>query len=95
MLLTRFLLGSAAVALIGVAIPSAARAQGSWKTACNDGTITNATGASACDGHGGIHKVHSTILHRSPAHTTKPSVPVRVAQAGTPAPAPAPRADPH
>ena len=89
MSLARFLLGSAALALISVAVPSPARAQGSWKTACNDGTHTNVTGANACDGHGGIHKVNSTILHRAPSHTTKPSVPARVTQAGTPAPAPA------
>jgi hypothetical protein len=88
MSLSRFLLGSAAVALIGVAVPSVARAQGSWKSACNDGTTTNATGANACDGHGGIHKVNSTILHRAPSHTTKPSVPARVTQAGTPTTAP-------
>jgi hypothetical protein len=89
MFLSRFLLGSAAVALIGAAAPSVAGAQGSWKTACNDGSTTNATGANACDGHGGIHKVNSTILHRAPSHTAHPSVPSRVTQAGTPAPAPA------
>jgi hypothetical protein len=87
MSLSRFLLGCAAVALIGAAAPSVAGAQSSWKTACNDGTNTNATGANACDGHGGIHKVNSTILHHSPSRTTKPSVPARVTQAGTPAPA--------
>jgi hypothetical protein len=89
MSLSRFLLGSAVVALIGATAPSAAGAQGSWKTACNDGSTTNATGANACDGHGGIHKVNSTILHRAPARTAHPSVPARVTQAGTPAPAPA------
>jgi hypothetical protein len=83
---SRFLLSSAAVALVAVAIPSAARAQGSLKTACNDGTTTNATGASACDGHGGIHRVNSAILHRAPARTTNSSAPSRVTQAGTPAP---------
>ena len=70
----------AAIALV-VALPAAAHAQGTYKTVCNDGKTVNATGSNACDMHGGIHKVNTTILHRAP----KKSEPARVAQAGTPA----------
>src|SRR5947209_12895622 len=82
MSLTRIIAGAAAVAFIAGAIPAAAHAQGAWKTACKDGTTTSATGANACDGHGGIHHVNSTIQHRRPSSSTK-SAPGRVAQAGT------------
>jgi hypothetical protein len=73
----------AAVALV-VALPVTAHAQGTYKTACNDGTTVNATGSNACDMHGGIHKVRTTILHRAPS-AKKQSDAARVAQAGTPA----------
>ena len=86
MSLSRFLLRSAAAALIGVGIPAAAHAQG-WKTACKDGTTTTATGANACDAHGGINKARTAVTHRTPSHSTKASEPARVSQAGTPAPA--------
>ena len=85
MSVSRFITRTAAAALIAAVIPAAAHAQA--KTACNDGTTTTATGANACDGHGGIHRVNTTILHKAPARTAKkPSEPARVAQAGTPAP---------
>jgi len=86
MSVSRFISRTAAAALIAAAIPAAAHAQ-SGKMACNDGTTTSATGANACDGHGGIHHVNSTILHKAPSRTAKkiPTEPARVAQAGTPA----------
>jgi hypothetical protein len=90
MSLTRIIVGAAAVAFIAGAIPAAAHAQGAWKTACKDGTTTSATGANACDGHGGIHHLNSAIEHHRPSSSTK-SAPERVTQAGTPAPA----AKPH
>ena len=82
---SRFIIRTAAAALIAAVIPAVAHAQ-SGKTACNDGTTTAATGANACDGHGGIHRVNSTILHRAPSRTAKktPTEPARVSQAGTP-----------
>lgn len=84
MSLSRFILGTAAAAFIGVAMPAAAHAQA--KTACNDGTTTTATGAKACEGHGGVHSVHTVIARRAPSRTTKPAESPRVTQAGTPAP---------
>ena len=85
MSVSRFLSRTAAAALLAAVIPAVAHAQ-SGKTACNDGTTTTATGANACDGHGGIHRVNSTILHKAPSHTAKrPTDPARVSQAGTPA----------
>ena len=86
MSVSRFISCTAAAALIAAVIPAVAHAQ-SGKTACNDGSTTPATGANACDGHGGIHRVNSTILHRAPSRTTKktPTEPARVSQAGTPA----------
>ena len=84
MSVSRFISCAAAAALIAAVIPVVAHAQ-SGKTACNDGTTTTATGASACDGHGGIHRVNSTILHKAPSRTAKrPTEPARVSQAGTP-----------
>jgi len=74
----------AAIALV-VALPAAARAQGTYKTICNDGKTVNASGQNACDMHGGIHKVRTTVLHRSPS-AKRQGEPARVAQAGTPAP---------
>ena len=71
----------AAIALV-VALPAAARAQATYKTVCNDGQTVNATGSNACDMHGGIHKVHTTIAHRAPS--AKKQEPARVAQAGKP-----------
>ena len=83
MSLSRFISRTAAAALIAAVIPAVAHAQ-SGKTACNDGTTTVATGANACDGHGGIHRVNSTILHRAPARSAKkPTEPARVSPAGT------------
>ena len=82
MSLSRFILGAAAAAFIGIAIPAAAHAQA--KTACKDGTTTTATGAKACEGHGGIHGVHTTINNRAPSRSTKPTEVPRVAQAGVP-----------
>jgi hypothetical protein len=85
MSVSRFISRAAAAALIAAMIPAVAYAQ-SGKTACNDGTTTTATGANACDGHGGIHRVHTTILHKAPSRTAKqPTEPARVSQAGTPA----------
>jgi hypothetical protein len=84
MSLSRFISRTAAAALIVAAIPAAARAQAAAKTACNDGSATTATGANACDGHGGIHRVHTVIARRAPARTTA-TEPARVSQAGTPA----------
>ena len=85
MSVSRFISRTAAAALIAAGIPAVAHAQA--KTACNDGTTTTATGANACDGHGGIHRVNTTILRKAPSRTVKkPTEPARVAQAGTPAP---------
>jgi len=85
MSVSRFISRTAAAALIAAVIPAVAYAQ-SGKTACNDGTTTAATGANACDGHGGIHRVHTTILNKAPSRTAKtPTEPARVSQAGTPA----------
>ena len=82
MSLSRLIVGAAAAAFISAAIPFAAQAQsGGWKTSCNDGSTTMATGANACDGHGGIHKVHTVIQHRAPKATQ-----AGVTQAGTPKP---------
>lgn len=81
MSLSRFLVGAAAAAFISAAIPLAAQAQSGWKTSCNDGTTTMATGANACDGHGGIHRVHTVIQRKTPTRTAG------VTQAGTPKPA--------
>jgi hypothetical protein len=89
MSVSRFISRTAAAALIAAMIPAVAHAQ-SGKTACNDGSTTSATGANACDGHGGIHRVNSTILHKAPSRTAKspaaktPTEPARVSQAGTP-----------
>lgn len=83
MSLSRFILGAAAAAFVAATIPAAAHAQSGWKTSCNDGSTTTRTGANACDGHGGIHKVKTTIQHRTPSRSGS------VSQAGTPAPAPA------
>ena len=86
MSLSRYISRTAAAALIAAVIPAIAHAQSGWKTACNDGTNTTATGANACDGHGGIHRVKTTILHKAPSRTAKtPSEPAIVTQAGTPA----------
>jgi len=83
MSVSRFISRTAAAALIAAVIPAVAHAQA--KTACNDGTTTTATGANACDGHGGIHRVNTTILHKAPSRTAKkPTEAARVAQAGTP-----------
>lgn len=86
---------AAAAAIFFVVLPGTARAQTSGKTACNDGTTTTATGKSACDGHGGIHSVNSTILHRAPSRTktAETKQPARVSQAGTPSPDRAARND--
>ena len=85
MSVSRFISRTAAAALIAAVTPAVAHAQ-SGKTACNDGTTTTATGANACDGHGGIHRVRTTILHKAPSSTAKTSTePARVSQAGTPA----------
>lgn len=74
-----------AATILCVVLPMRAHAQSAAKTECNDGTRTTATGTSACDGHGGIHHVHSTILHRAPSGTqTQTREPARVSQAGTP-----------
>ena len=81
MFLSRSLVG-AAIALV-VALP-AARAQGTYKTLCNDGTSVSATGGSACDMHGGIHKNKISLFHRS-SSAKKQAEPAHVAQAGTPA----------
>ena len=80
MSLSRIFVGAAAAAFISAAMPLAAQAQsGGWKTSCNDGSATMATGANACDGHGGIHRVHTAIQHRTPTKTN----PAPVTQAGT------------
>lgn len=71
-----------AATILCLTIPVRAHGQTAAKTACNDGTTTTATGARACDGHGGIHSVHSTILHRGPSGTQQQ--PGRITQAGTP-----------
>lgn len=86
MSLSRFLLSSAAIAIF-VLTPAGAHAQSGWKTVCNDGTSTKATGNNACDGHGGIHKARTAVARRTPTKSTK-SEPARVQQAGTPAPKP-------
>src|SRR5690242_17665998 len=84
MSVSRFVSRTAAAALIAAVIPAVAHAQ-SGKMACNDGTTSTATGASACDGHGGIDHVKSTILHKAPSRTARNTEPARVSQAGTPA----------
>jgi hypothetical protein len=81
---SRFILGSAAALFVAASAPSTARAQ-AWKTACNDGTTTSATGANACDAHGGIHKARTEARRRTPTQTTR-TAPGHVTQAGTPAP---------
>lgn len=70
-----------AATIVCLTIPVRAQAQNSAKTACNDGTATTASGSHACDGHGGIHHVHSTILHRAPSGAQQGGT---VSQAGTP-----------
>ena len=74
-----------AATILCIMLPLTAHGQSAAKTECNDGTRTTATGAHACDGHGGLHGVHTTILHRAPSGT-QTREPGRVAQAGTPAP---------
>jgi hypothetical protein len=95
MSLSRFVVGAAAVALMAATTPATAHAQAGWKTSCTDGTTTKATGANACDGHGGIHHVKTTIAHRAPSRTVRPGEPARVAQAGTPAPGAKPHYEEH
>lgn len=81
MSLSRLIVGAAAAAFISAAIPVAAYAQsGSSRTSCNDGSTTMATGANACDGHGGIHRVHTVIQRRAPTKSSQAGV----TQAGTP-----------
>src|SRR5689334_305760 len=77
----RFMVG-AAVALV-VALPAAARAQSTVRTACNDGTTTSSMASNACEGHGGMNKAKTSVLRRSPA--ARPREAGRVAQAGSPA----------
>lgn len=74
-----------AATILCVMLPAAAHGQSAAKTACNDGTTTTAIGPEACNGHGGIHRVRTAVLHRAPSRTnTQSSEPARVAQAGTP-----------
>lgn len=64
----------------------AAHGQSAAKTECKDGTRTADMGSHACDGHGGVHAVHTTILRRAPSGTqAQTREPARVTQAGTPA----------
>ena len=81
--------------LIVAAVPSIARAQSSDQTVCKDGTSTRQTGASACDGHGGVDDLKTSMLRRKrilmgePKPAAKaPGADGPVTQAGTPAPAP-------
>ena len=79
-------------ALLLVALPALAAAQGADRTVCKDGTRRTSTAATACDGHGGINAVETSILRRtgvSEEHptTTAPKVETRTAdveQAGRP-----------
>lgn len=73
-----------AATILCVILPAAAHGQNAAKTACNDGTATTATGADACNGHGGVNRVHTTIVRRAPSGT-QAHEPTRVTQAGTPA----------
>lgn len=71
--------------ILCVMLPAAAYGQSGAKTACNDGTTTTATGADACNDHGGIHRARTAVLHRAPTGTkTQTHEPGRVTQAGTP-----------
>jgi hypothetical protein len=83
----RFIVG-AAVALV-VALPAAARAQATVRTACNDGTTTSSMASNVCEGHGGMNKAKTTVLRRSPAAQQREAA--RVAQAGSPAASNKPR----
>ena len=91
----RSLLRGTLVALMIAAVPRIARAQSSDQTVCKDGTSTPQTGASACDGHGGVDAIKTTVLRRQRflLREAKPTAKVPesnapVTQAGTPAPAP-------
>jgi uncharacterized protein DUF3761 len=91
----RSLLRGATVALIVAAIPSIARAQSSDQTVCKDGTTSRQTSASACDGHGGVDDLKTSMLRRKRILMGEPKPAVKapesetpVTQAGTPAPAP-------
>ena len=85
--LMAFRITAAAATIMFVMLPASATAQAAAKTACKDGTTTTATGAAACNGHGGIHSGRTALLRRSPGRTkaTENKQPARVAQAGTPA----------
>lgn len=75
-----------AATILCITLPAAAHSQRTARTACNDGTTTTAMDANACDGHGGIHRVHTAIARRAPGGTTaQTQEPGHVAQAGTPA----------
>ena len=91
----RSLLRGSLAALIVAAIPTIARAQSPDQTVCKDGTSTPQTGASACDGRGGVDDLKTAVLRRKrilmnePKPAAKaPEANAPVTQAGTPAPAP-------
>src|SRR5919197_1046397 len=76
---------AAIAALILIALPTFAPAKEPDRTSCGDETKTASTARNACEGHGGIDAVKTSILRHRRTPERDPKPPTTVAQAGKPA----------